>query len=171
MTKETQNAASDKQAAFFTLVNQPLKMRLYLLKKLPAAFFCGLRVDDASETSCTVSVPYNYITKNPFRSTYFACLGMAAELSTGILAMANTYGRKPPFSMLITRMEARFHKKAVGKTWFTCADGDKIKQAVSAANHTKTGQEVSASSIGKNEAGERIAEFWFTWSFRIKEKR
>ena len=171
MGKETKNAATEKSAAFFSLVRHPLKLKVYLFKNLPAAFFSGVRVEKASGQSCLVSVPFKPFTKNPFRSTYFACLSMAAELSTGILVMAGTYGRKPSVSMLIIGMEARFHKKAVGKTWFTCADGDKIEQAIAAMIDTKTAQEVRTYSIGKNEAGERIAEFWFTWSFKIKQTR
>ena len=55
---------------------------------------------------CITSVPYKWLTQNPFRSTYFASLAMAAEMSTGILALSNVYKRNPPFSMLVIKMEA-----------------------------------------------------------------
>src|SRR5881227_3751075 len=107
--------------SFLEIVNNRTKARLFLLRKLPAAFFSGVRIEAASIEQCTVSVPYNWSTKNPFHSTYFACLSMAAELSTGVLAMAAVYGRKPAVSLLVVEMNSRFLKKATGKTRFTCS--------------------------------------------------
>lgn len=168
MEKEITPNATSRAAAFFALANHPFKLKLYLLSNLPAAFFSGVRVIKANEQSCTTSIPYNAFTKNPFRSTYFACLSMAAELSTGILAMASVYRRKPKVSMLVTGMEGRFYKKAIGKTFFTCSDGDKIRAAVEAAISTNVGQEVRVQSMGRNKANDLVAEFWFTWSFKAK---
>src|ERR1700743_3919580 len=96
--------------AFQKLVASPLKFRLYLLTKLPAAFFAGLRVAKADADHCVITIPYRWSTRNPFRSIYFACLGMAAEMSTGILAMSAVYGRQPRVSMLVLGMEAGFFK-------------------------------------------------------------
>lgn len=168
MEKQFENAAQEKRAAFFLMVQNPLKFRLYLFTKLPAAFFSGLRVVEASPDAAGVAVPFKRFTKNPFRSTYFACLSMAAELSTGLLAMANVYRRKPAVSMLITAMEAHFMKKATGRTTFTCEEGQKIEQTIDAALASGQGQELRVQSIGKNEKGEVVAVFWFTWSFKTK---
>lgn len=168
MEKDVQHAAIDKRAAFFSLVNHPLKLRLYLLGNLPSAFFSGLKVLQANESSCTVSVPYKSFTKNPFRSTYFACLSMAAELSTGVLAMANVFGEKPAVSMLITGMEAKFHKKAKGITVFHCSDGERIRECISTSRATRSSQEIKVHSTGTNSDNEIVAEFWFTWSFKAK---
>jgi hypothetical protein len=165
---ENQFVSAHEKAAFFSLVNHPLKLKLYLLTNLPSAFFSGLNVVQASEQSCTVTVPYKNFTKNPFRSTYFASLSMAAELSTGVLAMANVYKRKPVVSMLLTSLEGRFYKKVNGKTAFTCKDGFKIHKAVAAAIETRLGQEIEVHSVGKNAADQVVAEFWFTWSFKSK---
>jgi hypothetical protein len=168
MEKQLIDAAREKRAAFFLLANHPLKFRLYLLAKLPAAYFSGLRVVKADAENCLVSVPYKHFTRNPFRSTYFACLSMAAELSTGLLAMANVYRRQPAVSMLITGVEAQFHKKATGLTTFSCVEGAKIKEAVEAAIQSGEGQQLKVCSTGINGQGEAVASFWFTWSFKRK---
>jgi hypothetical protein len=154
--------------AFFSLVRHPIKFRLFLLTKLPAAFFAGLKVRSLSAEACTVTIPFKWFTQNPFRSTYFACLAMAAELSTGVLAMGAIYGQKPTVSMLVTGLEATFHKKATGLITFTCADGEAIQQAVKEAKATGNGQRVIAKSVGQNVSGEVVAEFLFTWSFKAK---
>ena len=155
--------------AFFLLANNPVKFKLFLLSKLPAAFIAGIKIEQCNEESCTVSVPYKWLTQNPFRSTYFACLSMAAEMSTGALAMANVYQRKPRASMLITNVESKYFKKGVDKTIFTCNDGLKIKEVVNEAYQTFSPQSITVKSEGYNQSNELIAEFLFTWSFKVKQ--
>jgi Domain of unknown function (DUF4442) len=153
---------------FIGLVSHPIKFRLFLLTKLPAAFFSRVRVRAISEQSCTVTVPYRWFTQNPFRSTYFACLAMAAEMSTGVLAMAHIYKRKPPVSMLVLKVEGNFLKKAADLTTFTCNDGSLIQQMIEESIATGEGRTVTAKSTGVNKAGETVAEFLVTWSFKAK---
>lgn len=162
------NAAVSFSAAFFALAKHPVKFRLFLLKNLPAAWFSGLKVQSVSEEKAVVSVPYKWFTRNPFRCTYFACLGMAAEMSTGILAMGNIYKRSPKVSMLITGVEGTFFKKATGVTSFICEEGMLVKQAVEKAIASGDPQAIQLSSSGFNEENERVAEFRITWSFKLK---
>lgn len=167
MKEHISNAASTS-AAFFRLINNPLKYRLFLAKNLPAAFFSGIRIKSAAEDHCAVTVPYKWFTKNPFRSTYFACLSMAAEMSTGVLAMAVIYQRSPSVSMLVVHQEARFFKKATGLSTFVCRDAGKISNAINEAIGTGAGQTITVASTGTNEQGELVAEFLFTWSFKAR---
>lgn len=171
MEKLSEKAAVARTAAFFSLVRHPLKFRLYLLKNLPSAFLSGLTVVHADEAACTVMVPYKWFTRNPFRSTYFACLAMAAELSTGVLAMAQVYGRRPSVSMLVTQLHGSFSKKATGKTHFRCTEGNQIRQAVEAVIETGQPQALAVRSVGYTEDGEAVAEFLITWSFKAKTAR
>ena len=97
---------------FIKMIKHPAKSRMFLFFKLPSAFFSGVRIREISGSACTVTVPYKWFSQNPFRSTYFACLAMAAELSTGALAMGHLYKRKQKVSMLVTGMNASFHKKS-----------------------------------------------------------
>jgi hypothetical protein len=164
----TSNAATKNSAAFFSLINHPIKFRLFLLQKLPAAYFSGLKVKDVNENFCSVSVPYKWFTRNPFLSTYFACLSMAAEMSTGILAMAHVYKRLPKTSMLVIAIEGKFYKKAIGKTTFVCQEGSFIQQAVEKAIALNEPETIRVLSSGYNDSKELVAEFWVTWSFKIK---
>ncbi|MES1218810.1 MAG: DUF4442 domain-containing protein [Bacteroidota bacterium] len=158
-------------AAFIKLMKHPLKFRMFLFAKLPSAYFAGVRLRDMDEKTCSVSVPYKWFSQNPFRSTYFACLAMAAEMSTGALALAHLNKRKPPVSMLVIKLEANYHKKAVGRTLFTCEDGLQLKAAIEKAVFTREAQAFTAKSVGVNEQGELIAEFFITWSFKAKQQK
>lgn len=156
---------------FIQLMRHPVKFRMFLFSKLPAAYFAGVRIQEFTEDKCVATVPYKWLSQNPFRSTYFACLSMAAEMSTGSLAMAHLYKSDPPVSMLVVRVDAEYFKKATGKTFFTCADGLLFAKAIEAAKTTGEAQTVKAKSIGKNKEGEVVAEFFITWSFKVKLKK
>ena len=136
--------------------------------KLPAAYFSGVRVRYTDELKCAVTVPFKWLTKNPFRSTYFACLSMAAEMSTGVLAMGHIYKKNPKVSMLITKIEGNFFKKATGTVTFISEDGRRIALMIREAMASGKSTSVNAYSTGKNEEGETIAEFVVTWSFKVK---
>lgn len=153
---------------FLKIVKHPVKFRMFLLSKLPAAFFSGVRVVDADEKKCLVKIPYKWFSTNPFKSTYFACLSMAAEMSTGVLALAHIYKRQPAVSMLVSKVEGSFVKKATGITIFTCEDGTAIKQTIEDAIISGEGKIVTAKSYGRNKDGEIVAEFAITWSFKVK---
>jgi Domain of unknown function (DUF4442) len=153
---------------FLQLLRNPLKFRIFLLSKLPSAYFSGVRVKRVSEKECAVSVPYKWFSRNPFRSTYFACLSMAAEMSTGTLAMAHTYSRIPRVSMLVVRIEGEFLKKATGVTTFICSDGEEIRLAVEEAIVSGQSTTWKAKSVGTSETGDAVAEFFITWSFKAK---
>jgi len=154
--------------SFLQLINNKFKFKLFLLGKLPSAFFCGVRVQSADENKCVVTVPFKWLTQNPFKSTYFACLSMAAEMSTGVLGLTHTYKRSPAISMLVVNISGSFFKKAIGKTTFACHDGLVIKQTIEAAVASGQGKTITAKSTGTNAAGEVVAEFLITWSFKAK---
>lgn len=159
---------SPQAAAFRARVLRPLNLRLFLLRQLPMAWLAGLRLTQLTPAAATVTIRYKFLTQNPFRSIYFACLGMAAELASGIQAMMHVRSGSP-VSMLVTHLEADFTKKATGRIAFTCADGPRIGQAIAESRATGEGRTVVATSTGLDEAGDLVAVFRVTWSFRAKK--
>ena len=158
---------SPPAAAFRRQVLNPMKLRLFMLRKLPMAWLAGLRLTQLTPEAATVTVRYKYLTQNPFRSLYFACLAMAAELASGIQAMMHVQGGGP-VSMLVVGVQGDFTKKAVGLVSFTCPDGGHIAQAIAESRATGEGRVVECVSTGVDEAGDVVAVFRLTWSFRAK---
>jgi hypothetical protein len=150
------------------LAKSNFRFRIFLLSKLPAAFFSGIKIKEINKEKCITSVPFTWLTQNPFRSTYFASLAMAAEMSTGVLALINSYKKSPPISMLVTKMEANYFKKAKGVTFFTCTQGTEIAAALNETATCQEGKTVIVKSTGINKSSELVAEFVFTWSFKAK---
>ncbi|MCD6179546.1 MAG: DUF4442 domain-containing protein [Bacteroidales bacterium] len=151
------------------LATNTFRMRIFMLKNLPLGFFVGLKVKKINLHEAEVSVPYKYLNKNPFKSVYFAVLAMAAELSTGILAMASIGDAPVPISMLVYDMNAKFTKKATGKIVFKCEQGEDITKAVEDSLSDGEGKIVTVKSVGRNEEGVQVAEFNFTWTFKPKK--
>jgi hypothetical protein len=140
----------------------------FLLSKLPAAYFAGLKIEALNEHEAVVSVKQKWFNKNPFHSIYFAVLAMAAEMSTGVLCLGNIYQRKPAISMLIVEQRSVFHKKATGKILFHCNGGNKIAAVVEDAAASGNAVSVICYSKGLNSNSEMVAEFWITWSFKLR---
>jgi hypothetical protein len=160
-----------KAAKLTARLKNPFLFRGFLLAKLPLALIAGLRVREMDAERCVVTVPYGWRTTNPFRSTYFAALSMAAEMSTGALAMMATELASQPVALLIVNLEASFEKKAQALTTFTCEDGPQAFAAV--AETVRTGQPATTrmESVGRSPDGTVVARFVFTWSFRRRSKR
>ena len=153
---------------FQNLVNNSFFFRLYLLKSLPMAFMAGVRVKELSSDKAITTIKFGWLTQNPFRSMYFACQAMAAEMSTGLLVMNAIYNSSPAVSMLIIQNNARFPKKAVGKITFTCADGNHIKEIITKVKQGGEGVTTDLIAVGQDESGDIVAEFTFTWSLKAK---
>ena len=143
----------------------------YLGAKLPLAAFAGLRIDTFDAGQCAVSLPYGWRTQNPFQSIYFAAQCMAAELSTGALAMLAIQSSSESVSMLVTNMNASFGKKATERSTFLCTDGIKVFEAIDHTIKTGEGVTVDMHTIGTMPNGDQISEFTFQWSFKKRSKR
>lgn len=154
--------------SFRKQVTNPLKFRLFLLQKLPAAFFAGLRIRELDEQHAVVAVKHKWFNRNPFRSMYFAVQSMAAEMSTGLLASGQIHQRDPRVSMLVVGIEAQFVKKITGMAYFTCNDGERIATVIEEAIAAGEARTIRCRSTGTNTAGETVAEFIVTWSFKSK---
>jgi hypothetical protein len=154
--------------AFSRQVSRPVLFRWFLFQRLPAAFFAGLRLKKLDEQSATVSVTYRWLTRNPFRSMYFAVQAMAAEMSTGLLASGYVYRLQPGVSILVTGLQAEFVKRVTGEVFFTCDDGESIAAVIREALDSGEPRALTCLSVGKNSAGEEVSRFKITWSFRVR---
>lgn len=167
METTTSSWDTPPRARLMAQLQKPWNLRLFMLMKLPAGLIAGLRIRAVNYHGCTVSVPYKWLNTNPFRSTYFAVLSMAAEMSTGVLAMIAIEGAKPSVSMLVSHLEADFVKKAAGTTFFTCTQGDLIFEAAQKAMSGEPAT-VDVTTTGRNTEGEEVARFVIRWTFKAR---
>jgi hypothetical protein len=147
---------------------KPRQINMFLFFKLPAAYLCGVRVKMLSEATCITAVKHKWINKNPFGSLYWAVQGMAAELSTGALVMSHIKQQQLSFSMLVASNNAVFTKKARGRVFFNCHDGEKIKEVINTAIISETGQTCLMKAEGTDTQGDIVSVFEFEWTVKLK---
>ena len=138
----------------------------YLSRKLPMGWIAGLRIREIDENKCVTSVPFKFLTKNPFKSIYFAVQSMAAELSTATACLIAVKGKKPSVAYIIVDMNATFTKKATGRVHFTCQDTKKAFAVVDKCIETGEAETATFKTVGKLKDGTVVSEFEFTWSFK-----
>ncbi|GFD76288.1 thioesterase [Tenacibaculum sp. KUL113] len=146
----------------------PKKVNVFLLFKLPSAFFTGVRLKSLTNDRAVVKVTHKWVNQNPFKSMFWAVQGMASELSTGILVMKEIDASNKKISMLVTNMNGTFTKKATGKIRFECNDGKLIRETIQKAIDTGEGQTVTVISEGFNEEGVSVSKFEYEWSLKVK---
>jgi acyl-coenzyme A thioesterase PaaI-like protein len=155
------------KSTFFRWANSRWRMGVFMLMRLPAAWFMGLRVQHCDAGRTQVALPYRWRSQNPFKSTYFAAQCAAAEMSTGLMALAALQER-PPFSMLVTEIRAEFYKKASETLIFECTAGTAIEAAITQADTTGEAVALVVESHGTLPDGALATRVWVTWSFKRK---
>ena len=157
-----------KAIAFLQAANSGFKFRSLMFFKIPLIWFSGIKVNQFDRNSCSVKLPFTRRTQNPFRSVYFAAQCMAAELSTGLILMAETIETGKKCSMLVTDMKANFTKKADADIYFTCTPNDVTIDAIKTAIETNEPVKFNLKSEGKMTDGTVVANFEFEWSLKFK---
>lgn len=158
---------SDKQNRVLSDLNSPMKLWLWLLAKLPSAWFMGVRMKKLTPERCEVTLPYGWRSQNPFNSIYFAAQMAAAEFSTGALATLAITGQGR-VSMLVSNISGEFIKKANTQTTFTCEQGAEVFAVVEKAIQTGEPQTITMVSTGRQASGEVVSVTNITWSFKAK---
>ncbi len=146
----------------------PSQLNTYLFFKIPAAFWCGVRVDSVLEHQCTVKVKHSRFNQNPFKSIYFAVQEMAGELATGVLIKMQIEKTGRKISMLVSQNNSSYFKKAKGVILFTCTADPILEEVVAQAILTSEGQSFWMKSIGVDEEGDQVCELNFLWSIKLK---
>ena len=118
------------------------------------------------EEKSVSSMRYWWMTKNPFKSMYFAAQSMAAEFATAVLAVQAIEQSGKNVALIITGLKAEFLKKATTRVTFTCNDGLKYSEGLKRAIEKGEAVEIEGKAEGRNKEGEVVSVFYVTWSFK-----
>jgi len=144
------------------------KFNLFTFLKLPAAWWCGVRLKYLDEQKAIATVTYKWINQNPFNSMFWAVQGMAAELCTGAMVAEQIKQSGKKISMLVANNNANFSKKATGKITFTCEDGYLVAEAIDKTVVSGEGETLWMRSVGVNTDGVVVSTFNFEWTIKLK---
>jgi len=159
-----------KKDEYKNMVLSPV-FRAGLLKVMPMGAIAGLKVTALDDQHCKVTVPYNYVNKNPFNTTYWAVLGMAAEMASGAMVQMHTHKTNPSVSMFVTGCNGQFIKRAIGVTTFICNDGQLIADTIQKAISSGEAQTVQSTVKGYDKNNALLVDFTFEWSLKARTKK
>ncbi len=144
------------------------QLHLFLFLKIPISWIAGVRLKEMNDEICITKVKFGWLNQNPFNSMFWAVQGMAAEFSTGFLCAEKIRKSGKKISMLVVHNQAEFTKKAVGRVTFSCLQGKELDEILKKAIETGEGQTLTMFSEGKDQKGDLVSKFAFTWSFKVK---
>lgn len=144
------------------------QLHLFLFLKIPISWIAGVRLKEMNDEICITNVKFGWLNQNPFNSMFWAVQGMAAEFSTGFLCAEKIRKSGKKISMLVVHNQAEFTKKAVGRVTFSCLQGKELDAVLQKAIETGEGQTLTLFSEGKDQKGDLVSKFAFTWSFKVK---
>ena len=148
-------------------LKNPIKLRLWMLSHLPMGLMSGMKVSSLDAEGCKVELKDRFWLHNPFRSVFWAVMGMAAELSTGALLTAWCSGNKIKY--ILTGMEGNFFKKVRGKSFYFCGAGREILNILATLDKPGDTATVTLPVIAEDRDGQKVAEFKFTWTLKKPE--
>ena len=144
------------------------QLHLFLFLKIPISWIAGVRLKEMNDEICITKVKFGWLNQNPFNSMFWAVQGMAAEFSTGFLCAEKIRKSGKKISMLVVHNQAEFTKKAVGRVTFSCLQGKELDAVLQKTIETGEGQTLTMFSEGKDQKGDLVSKFAFTWSFKVK---
>ena len=146
-----------------------IKYTFFLFFQLPSAFFCGVRLKYLDSSKSIVSINHSWFNKNPFNSIFWAAQGMAAELTTGSLIKNIIQESGLNVSYLVVENKSSFYKKATGKITFECTQGRELLELFKSLNQDNNNAVIELKSIGFDSNKNKISEFSFTWSLKVRK--
>ncbi len=139
-----------------------------LKTQIPIAWIAGVRFESYAQNVFKTSVELDFLNQNPFGSMFWAVEGMAAEFAGGMMLVSKIQATGKSIASLVIKNEVTFNKKAVGKIIFTCNDGQLIDEKIQKAIETSEPAVMQLTSTGRDEAGDEVAKFVFTWSIKVR---
>ena len=153
----------------YSLMLKRIPMKAFMIFKMPAAAFVGMRIDSVSSGQTVVSSPGGRRTQNPFGTMYWAVQGMAAELATAIVPTCISRSTSMKLRMFVVGTEATFGKKAYGPCSFTCNDTYKVLEAFDESLTAGKSVNCDLTATGTDRDGEVVSEWVFKWNFLATE--
>jgi len=146
---------------------KPWKLRLWMLKSLPMGLLSGMVIESLDENGCKVMLKDRRWIRNPFRSVFWAVMGMAAELSTG--ALVYTYVSGSNIKYILIGMKGEFFKKVRGKSFYFCRSGLDVLRKLNSLENPGDTCTVILPVTAYDQAGQTVAEFQFYWQLKKTE--
>lgn len=141
--------------------------------KIPLIFFCRPNIHEVSNDKCVIRIPCKRRVKNHVNAMYIGALTIGADLAAGILAMRHIEKTEKKIVLIFKDMKANYLKLVEGDAFFTCKDGEKIRDAVKLAAETGERQNIPVNitvTVPSHLGNEPAAQYILTLSIKDKSE-
>lgn len=153
------------------MLNETLRVWLWAALRIPLLFFVRPRVVELGAERVVVKIPFGRRTRNHLGSMYFGALAIGADVAGGLIAMRTIEESGGGVSLIFKDLHADFLKRAEGDVFFTCTDGEGIRELVALTRSSGEREEMPVSvvaTVPSKLGDEPVAKFVLTLS--LKEK-
>jgi acyl-coenzyme A thioesterase PaaI-like protein len=153
------------------LVRETLKVWAWSFFNVPLLFAARPAVIESDEARVVVRIRLRRKTKNHLGSMYFGALCIGADVAGGLAAMRAIERSGGGISLIFKDVNGRFLRRAEGDVFFTCVEGEAIRELVALARSSGEREEMTVRVIATVAAeSEPVADFTLTLSIKQKAR-
>jgi hypothetical protein len=165
MSKTPKTPMSRFKANFF--------LKAYGLLKIPLLAFVNPKCVEISPTRSVIKIKLRRRTKNHLNVMYFGALGIGAELSIAITAVASIYESGQKIDFIFKDFKADFLKRCDGDVNFICDEADKVRALIEKVKNSSErleGTFKAYSTVPSKSETEKVATYELTLSVKNRSK-
>lgn len=150
-----------------------LFLMAYGLLKIPLLSFVGPTCQELSPTRSVIKIKLRRRSQNHLKVMYFGALGIGAELSIAITAVASIYESGQRIDFIFKDFKANFLKRCDGDVLFVCDEADKVRALIEKATTSKERLEQTFSAysvVPSSHPTEKVATYELTLSVKNRSK-
>jgi hypothetical protein len=166
--------------AFFMSQKEPISLfktnlflKVYGLLKIPLLAYVGPKCIELTSKRSVIKIKLGRRTQNHLRVMYFGALGIGAELSIAITAVAAIHESGQKIDFIFKDFKANFLKRCDGDVLFICDEANKVRELIERAKTSSErleGTFKAYSTVPSKSATEPVATYELTLSVRNRSK-
>lgn len=152
-----------------SLFKANLFLKAYGLFKIPLLAYVRPKCVELSPTRSVIKINLGRRTQNHLKVMYFGALGIGAELSIAITAVASIYESGQRIDFIFKDFKAQFLKRCDGDVLFICDEADKVRALIEQAQNTSERVEATFkaySTVPSKSETEKVATYELTLSVK-----
>ena len=148
---------------------ETLGIRIWSMLKIPMLGFVRPSVVELNNDRVVIRLRLNRRTKNHLGSMYFGALCIGADVAGGLAAMRAIEHSGGGISLIFKDVAGRFLKRPEDDVYFTCRDGEALRELVALARSSGEREEMPVrvvATVPSRFGDEPVAEFTLTISLK-----
>lgn len=153
---------------------ETLKVWAWSFRNVPQILWVRPAIVELDDARTVVRIRLRRRTRNHQHAMYIGALVVGADVAGGLAAMRAIEGSGGGMTLIFRTFGAEFLKRAEGDTFFTCEDGEAIRELVALARSSGQREEMAVritATVPSLLGNEPVANFTLGLSVKQKDRR